>query len=141
MAQATNLAPPRPLRRPSHIGSVQASPVYTTSNGGPAQTLTISSLQGRYIYIVIQVTRDFHPVVYFDWLLPGIAFELGVADVTLAQYEDLAKSLGRYISAVDEEPIDWAKTLPNKMVSLEKLLRVNQCFNHPHTALADFRCV
>ncbi|KDR83451.1 hypothetical protein GALMADRAFT_274898 [Galerina marginata CBS 339.88] len=123
VGQATTLAPPRAPRRPNHIGSVQASPVYTASSAS-GQTLTISSLQGRYIYVVIQVTRDLRPVVYFDWLLPGIDFELGVADVTLAQYEALAKSLGRELNVTRGESVDWTKVLPQKMISLDYLLRV-----------------
>lgn len=129
--QPTSLAPPRSSRRPNHIGSVQASPVYTASNGG-GQTLTISSLQGRYIYIVIQVTRDLRPVVFFDWLLPGIDFELGVADVTLDQYERLAESLGRNLPQTTEDTSrDWATVLPHAMISLERLLKVRPFeFNH-----------
>ncbi|KAF8974684.1 cyclin-dependent protein kinase inhibitor [Flammula alnicola] len=123
--QPTSLAPPRPSRRPNHIGSVQASPVYTASNNG-GQTLTISSLQGSYVYVVIQVTRDLHPVLYYDWLLPGIDFELGVADVTLAQYEHLANSLGRNAVERTEDitSSDWAKLLPLAMLSLEHLLKI-----------------
>lgn len=117
---------PRPSRRPSHIGSVQASPVYTASNGG-GQTLTISSLQGDYIYAVIQVTRDLHPVVYFDWQLPGIDFELGVAGVTLAQFQNLAASLGKDNSMKNVQDIastDWARVLSRAMISLDQLLKV-----------------
>lgn len=122
--QTTVLAPPRVSRRTNHIGSVQASPVNNASHGG-GQTLTISSQQGSYVYVVIQVTRDLHPVVFFDWLLPGIAFDLGVADVTLAQYEALAQTLGRSLSAVPEEPsVDWAQLLQNSMMSLDQLLKV-----------------
>ena len=123
--QPTSLAPPRPARRPNHIGSVQASPVYTASNGG-GQTLTISSLQGTYIYVVLQVTRDLHPVVYFDWRLPGIDFALGVADVTMEQYQRLAASLGRDVvkPAAGDAPVDWAKLFSQAMVSLDQLLKV-----------------
>ncbi|KAF9482025.1 hypothetical protein BDN70DRAFT_488230 [Pholiota conissans] len=125
VGQPTTMAPPRSSRRPNHIGSVQASPVYTASNGG-GQTLTISSLQGNYIYIVLQVTKDLRPVVFFDWLLPGVDFDLGVADVTLAQYERLAESLGRNLPHVTEKDtsMDWASALPYAMLSLERLLKI-----------------
>lgn len=127
--QPSGLTLPRTPRRPNHIGSVQASPVYSASNGG-GQTLTISSLQGSYIYVVVQVTRDFHPVVYFDWLLPGTKFDLGVADVTLEQFVDLAKSLGRDIeSLTDGTTIDWSSVLPQAMVSLDLLLKVSALRN------------
>lgn len=122
--QTTQLAQPRASRRTNHIGSVQASPVNSAGHGG-GQTLTISSQQGSYVYVVVQVTRDLQPVVFFDWLLPGIEFELGVADVTLAQYEALAQTLGKGLSATPEEPsIDWAWKLQNSMMSLDHLLKV-----------------
>jgi len=128
--QTTQLAPPRVSRRTNHIGSVQASPVNNTSHGG-GQALTISSQQGSYVYVVVQVTRDLHPVVFFDWLLPGITFELGVTDVTLAQYEALAKTIGKSLSAVPEEPyVDWVQLLHNSMVSLGQLLKV--CIHNSH---------
>jgi CDK inhibitor PHO81 len=64
-------------------------------------------------------------VVFFDWLLPGIEFELGVADVTLAQYEALAQTLAKGLSATPEEhDIDWARLLQNSMVSLDHLLKI-----------------
>ena len=85
----------------------------------------ISSLQGDYLYVVIQVTRDLHPVVYFDWLLPGIEFELGVADVTLAQFETLAERLGRSEIVAGNTVGDWARSVSRLMISLEKLLKVN----------------
>ena len=122
--QTAQLAPPRVSRRTNHIGSVHASPVNNTSHSG-GQTLTISSQQGSYVYVVIQVTRDLHPVVFYDWLLPGIAFELGVADVTLAQYEALAQTIGRSLCTVPEESsVDWAQLLQNSMMSLDQLLKV-----------------
>jgi CDK inhibitor PHO81 len=120
----THLPPPRTLRRPNHTGSVVSSPVYAATKGG-GQTLMISSLQGNYLYVVIQVTRDLHPVIYFDWLLPGIEFELGVADVTLAQFETLAERLGRNEIVAGNTAGDWARSVSLLMISLEKLLKVH----------------
>ena len=120
----TQLPPPRTLRRPNHTGSVVSSPTYTASKGG-GQTLMISSLQGTYLYIVVQVTRDLHPVVYFDWLLPGIEFELGVADVTLAQFETLAENLGRNEIVAGNIAGDWTRSVSRVMISLDKLLKVD----------------
>jgi len=104
--------------------SVQVSPAYGASNRGAGQTLTISSLHGRYIYIVIQVTRDLYPVVLPEWLLPGTDFELGVADVTLAQFESISKALGRDSISSKATPTELTKNLPRVMVSLENFLRV-----------------
>jgi CDK inhibitor PHO81 len=120
----TQLPPPRILRRPNRTGSVVSSPAYAPNRGG-GQTLVISSLQGKYLFIVIQVTRDLHPVVYFDWLLPGTDFELGVADVTLAQFETLAEKLGRNEIVTGNSIDDWARSVSRLMISLDKLLKVD----------------
>lgn len=120
--------PTRITRRPNHIGAVQASPVYTiTAHGGNVST--ISSLQGDYIHVVLQVTGDLHPVVFSDWLLPCEGFDIGVADVTLSQFEALAKSLGRSdLEMGSMSPSARAATLSKTMVSLDNLLKVS-CFN------------
>jgi len=123
-SQSTPLMLPWTPRRPNHIGSVLSSPTYVASKGG-RQTLTISSLQGNYLYVAIQVTRDLFPVVYFDWLLPGIEFELGVADVTLAQFEALAERLGRNEVVAGNTVGDWARSVSQSMISLDKLLKVD----------------
>lgn len=117
---------PRVARRPNHIGSVQASPVHTTK-ANTGNTLTISSLQGDYIHIIVQVTRDLHPVVFSDWLLPGVEFDIGVADVTLAQFEALAKSLKRSdFLAGSMSTSALAAALSQSMVSLDNLLKVGR---------------
>ena len=129
MAYAPLAQPPsRAARRPSHVGLVHASPIHPMSGGG-GQTLTISSLQGDYIYVVLQVTRDLHPVVFFDWFLPGLEFDIGVADVTLAQFEALAKSVGRWdIGMTGVNPKAWATAVSKSMVSLHQLLKVKYKF-------------
>lgn len=82
-------------------------------------------MQGDYIYVVLQVTRDLHPVVFFDWFLPGLEFDIGVADVTLAQFEALAKSLGRLdIGMTGGSPKAWATAVSKSMVPLHQLLKV-----------------
>jgi CDK inhibitor PHO81 len=104
---------------------VPASPIINTTADG-ANTLTIASLRGDYIHVVLQVTRDRHPVVFSDWLLPGVDFDIGVADVTLAQFEALAKSLGR--SDIEPGSMDAsarAAALSQSMISLDNLLKVS----------------
>jgi CDK inhibitor PHO81 len=90
-----------------------------------SRTLTISSLKGNYIYVVVQVTRDLHPVVYPDWLLPESAFDLTVADVTLAQFEALAARLGRHLKLPSGSMAnDWPVLVARSMVSLAHLMQV-----------------
>lgn len=122
--QPSQLTLPRTSRRPNHLGSVQASPVHTANNGS-GKTLTISSLHGTYIYVIVQVTRDLHPVVYGDWSLPTTEFDLCVSDVTLEQFERLAASCGRnHVEPMEPTPPGWAKSVTGSMVSLETLLTV-----------------
>lgn len=116
--------------RSSLIGSAQASPsVHSISNSG-SQLSTISSLQGSYVCIVVQVTRDFHPVVYSEWLLPESNFDLFVSDVTLEQFERLGNRLGRGVEAISASRAndwDWPSLLSHSMISLAQLLKVYLC--------------
>jgi CDK inhibitor PHO81 len=113
--------------RSSLIGSAHTSPsVSSTNNSGGQVALTISSLHGSYVFAVVQVTRDFHPVVYSEWLLPGTDYELGVSDVTLGQFEGLSRRLGRHINSEEDsvEVKDWSSSLSRSMISLADFLKV-----------------
>ncbi|KAJ7507446.1 hypothetical protein B0H11DRAFT_1967103, partial [Mycena galericulata] len=103
----------------AHTSPSQASPHSITSTIGQAST--ISSLRGSYLYLVVQVTRDLHPVVCADWLLPQANFDLTVADVTLAQFEALALSTGKTLPSQMD---NWAAVVPSSMVSLAQLLKI-----------------
>ena len=69
-------------------------------------------------------------MVYAAWLLPGTAFDLGVADVTLAQFEELAHSLGKDLSnSQGSTPKgDWPQLISQSLLSLEQLLKVRNSF-------------
>jgi len=107
------------------IGSAQTSPSTQSLSTTPAQSSTISSLRGKFLPVVIQVTRDLHPVAYTDWLLPDSDFDLSVCDVTLEQFKSLATRSGRNL---DESHItassDWSVLMSNAMVSLVQLLKI-----------------
>ncbi|KAG5644565.1 hypothetical protein DXG03_008139 [Asterophora parasitica] len=113
--------------RSSLIGSAQASPsVHSITNANEGgQFLTISSLQGNYIYVVVQVTRDLQPVIFSDWLLPGGDFDIGVSDVTLEQFESFATRSGRVVPSVSSSSIEeWSSILSRSMISLAQLLEL-----------------
>lgn len=136
-SQPSQLPLPRTSRRPNHLGSVQASPVHTANNGS-GKALTISSLRGTYIYVIVQVTRDLHPVVYGDWSLPTIEFDLCVADVTLEQFERLSASSGRnHVEPMEPTPAGWAKSVTGAMISLETLLKVRIYYTRPIHSLTS----
>jgi CDK inhibitor PHO81 len=118
------IAPLSP-HRSSLIGSAQASPsVHSIENNGK-QLLTISSLQGIHIYAVVQVTKDFQPVVYSEWLVPEAAYDLAVSDITLAQFESLARRTGRDTQSISaRNASEWSSVLSRSMISLARLLKV-----------------
>jgi CDK inhibitor PHO81 len=106
------------------IGSAQTSPsnhsIFSISN----QASTVSSLRGRYIYVVIQVTRDLQPVVFSHWVLPETGYTLGVADVTLSEFEALALRVNRNVVEPPSNAADWPGVLSSSMISLTHLLKV-----------------
>ncbi|RKO88297.1 hypothetical protein BDK51DRAFT_35596 [Blyttiomyces helicus] len=57
----------------------------SSTDHGIQSFITASSLAEEYIQVVLQVTKDRVPVVYPVWHLPIEGFDLGVANVTLAQ--------------------------------------------------------
>ncbi|KAJ4472187.1 cyclin-dependent protein kinase inhibitor [Lentinula aciculospora] len=107
------------------IGSAQTSPssqsISTTAN----QASTFSSIRGKFLTAVIQVTRDLQPVLYTDWLLPASDFDLSVCDVTLDQFESLAKRSGRNFDESKVSPsINWPTLMSETMMSLVRLLKI-----------------
>jgi CDK inhibitor PHO81 len=122
------------------LGSPTGSPITVTSK---AQPITISSITGSYVYITVQVTQDLHPVVFGEWQLPQQDFDLWVADVTLAQFEALARRKGMELRANDSgsgggdgdgdcvmpsTASEWHSLIRRSMVSLENLFKV--CVSH-----------
>lgn len=114
------------------LGSPTGSPITVTSK---AQPITISSITGSYVYITVQVTQDLQPVVFGEWQLPQQDFDLWVADVTLAQFEALARRKGMELRANNSDggggggvmpstPSEWHSLIRRSMVSLENLLKV-----------------
>jgi CDK inhibitor PHO81 len=133
-APVAKTATPR-LSRARQLGSTQlgsptGSPITVSSK---AQPITISSITGSYVYITVQVTQDLQPVVFGEWQLPQQDFDLWVADVTLAQFEALARRKGRELRANNTSsgvtastPSEWHSLIRRSMVSLENLLKVRE---------------
>ena len=115
------------------LSSPTGSPITVSSK---TQPITISSIAGSYVYITVQVTQDLQPVVFGGWQLPQQDFDLWVADVTLAQFEALARRMGRELpannsnssssssSVTPSTPSEWHSLICRSMVSLENLLKV-----------------
>jgi CDK inhibitor PHO81 len=126
-------APSQPaLRLPKSSRSTDSagtSPSIQSVVASAGNSLTISSLKDNYIYVVVQVTRDFHPVIFADWLLPESGFDLGVADVTLRQFESLAVRLRKDLDITDDST-DWRRVTAESMVSLARLMTVCHRVQH-----------
>ena len=105
------------------IESVQASPSIQSAVAPAGSLHTISSLKDRYVYAVVQVTRDHHPVIFSDWTLPVSEFNLGVADVTLEQFETVAVRLGKDIENRNKTG-EWINNVGTYMISLARLMTV-----------------
>ncbi|KAF8211453.1 cyclin-dependent protein kinase inhibitor [Mycena galopus ATCC 62051] len=123
LASVPHRGPSRWPHRSNLIGasSAHTSPSSHSITSSVSQASTISSLRGSYLYLIVQVTRDLHPVVCADWVLPHSNFDLNVSDVTLAQFEALALETGRNVTAQTD---DWPKLVSSSMVSLAQLLKI-----------------
>ncbi|KAJ3842518.1 cyclin-dependent protein kinase inhibitor [Lentinula raphanica] len=113
-------------QRSNLIGSAQTSPSTHSLSTNSSQASTISSLRGKFLTVVIQVTRDLQPVVYTDWLLPDPDFDLSVCDVTLEQFESLARRSGKNL--ISESSLssssNWPTLVSEAMISLVQLLKI-----------------
>ncbi|KAF9782625.1 hypothetical protein BJ322DRAFT_1008673, partial [Thelephora terrestris] len=119
------------IPRPWSVSTMpQGSPRPTDSppSGQPAEKqdhpLTISSITGDFVYVVVQVTRDMQPVAYPHWKLPGEKFDLHIPNMTLAQFEKLAVELRRNVDVRKQKPAtpaQWYSLSRGSMLSLAEL--------------------
>lgn len=120
-----------------------SSPLLTGAPGPPPPVLggasdnglvTSTSLAGEYVNVIVQVTSDLVPVVYYDWALPVEGFQLGVADVKSADFAGLASRTGRTLQARTEmlddqsSAADWFKAMESSMATLEQVMAVSGPF-------------
>ncbi|WVQ75263.1 hypothetical protein IAR50_004876 [Cryptococcus sp. DSM 104548] len=94
--------------------------------GGESALVTASSLSGEYVHVVVQVTKDGVPVVYPHLRLPVEEFDLGVSDVTFAQYSQLASRLGLTLSppTATLKHGEWYTLLATTLSSLSDVLAI-----------------
>ena len=111
---------------PLSMDSAHTSPSILSAPASPSHTVTLSSLTGNYVYAVVQVTQDLQPVVCGEPLLPESSYDLGVADVTLAQFDALAHRLdrGEHVIRKMTSIQDWYRILPRLMLPLSRFMQV-----------------
>lgn len=133
------LRAPSASRSPS---SAQTSPSnYSVATGGLSKI--ISSIAGEHAYVVIQVTRDNQPVAYPHWKLPVGDFDLGVSDVSLEQFENLARRSGRNLDLNGDQPTttaQWHRLIYRSMISLAELIAVSFRFLTDRVKLLTLYC-
>jgi CDK inhibitor PHO81 len=124
-----------PKPRPGSTNTPSPSQPIITKNQN--RILTISSIEGDYLYVVVQITQDMQAVAYPDWKLPGDKFNLYVSTVTLSQFDKLAVELGRKVDMRKQNPTtpaQWYSVLRRSMLSLVELLSVSdltiRCGSH-----------
>lgn len=110
-------------------GSATTSPAIHSVTSAVEKTLTISSLQGKFLRVPVQLTRDLQPVVYSGRYLPDTLLDIPVHSVTLLQFETLAHNLDLTWEPSQARTFHSVEDLSTAMVSLSTLLQVRlSCF-------------
>lgn len=118
-SRATSITSPDPRTPPFSV------------NAAAANIVTLSSLSGEFVHIVVQVTRDCVPVIYPEWNLPvdDNQFDLGVADVSVAQFSKFSAKLGRQLntdtSRMPTSAAAWHRFLSQRMSTLKEVLEAS----------------
>ncbi|KAF8342028.1 Glycerophosphodiester phosphodiesterase domain-containing protein, partial [Cantharellus anzutake] len=108
------------------------SPAVTATAGNK---IALSSLSGEFVHLVIQVTRDFIPVVCPEWNVPFVMndqkeplVDVGVADLSADQFQRLVVVAGRTSDA--KLPLaqlssasEWQRCLSGSFCTLTEVLK------------------
>ncbi|KAJ9119610.1 hypothetical protein QFC22_003319 [Naganishia vaughanmartiniae] len=130
---AHQFQPHRPLSistsSPSMRSVMQASNQKTqTKEPKESGFITASSLSGEYLHLVVQVTTDYQPVIFFDQYLPYPGLTIGISEVALKQYLQLGSQLQKSAQhQLDRMPktasaTEWYQAIRSSLCSLEEVL-------------------
>jgi CDK inhibitor PHO81 len=109
------------------IAPTHTSPLlHRSATANTPGSVTISSLSGDYLHVVVQVTRDLVPVVYSKWRLPVNGVDVGVCSVSATQFSSIAVGKGLALNSMHTPGTvrEWAAVLQTAMLTLEHLLKV-----------------
>ncbi|BEI86688.1 hypothetical protein CcaverHIS002_0700340 [Cutaneotrichosporon cavernicola] len=131
----STVAPPNTAQDHAHnvqshrpIGVSSLPPSARPAVAAPTQVepalVTASSLSGDYMRLQVQVTRDGVPVVYAGAKLPVPGLDVGVSNLTYAQFEALAEAHGRTLpkSASADSFAGWHALVAGQMASVKDVL-------------------
>ena len=122
---AHQFQPHRPLSVSTSSPALRSPSVAPGQATRESALVTASSLSGEYIHVVVQVTKDHQTVAYPNWRLPIPGLDIGVSDVTLAQFISLARSNNSILSPQDSSRAsEWHEAISNSMSSLEDVLSI-----------------
>jgi CDK inhibitor PHO81 len=112
----------RPLSVSTSSPALRPPPVPPQVAPRESALVTASSLWGEYVHITVQVTKDHVPVVYPEWRLPIDGLDIGVSDVTCAQFLSIAESRGRKLSSTGDTAAEWYNQVFRAMATLDEVL-------------------
>ena len=116
----------RPLSVSTSSPALRPAPSAPQPPARESALVTASSLSGEYINIIVQVTKDLHPVVYSDWRLPVSALQVGIPDITLSSFQSLASTTSRTLqtpsTSSSNDPAEWYKAISISMTTLAEVL-------------------
>lgn len=109
-----------------------------SSQSQQVPVVTGSSLSGEHIRVIVQVTRDGHPVAYPFWRVPLPQpgnIEMHVEDLTLDQFMALAEVQSKTLSLDNSEQSGndarhWHSKISGSMAKLSDVLQVRDKIRH-----------
>ncbi|GAA5851676.1 hypothetical protein JCM3766R1_000482, partial [Sporobolomyces carnicolor] len=97
-------------------------------NPATSSVVTASSLSGEHVRVVVQVTSDGHPVAWPHWRLPVDGLDVHVGNVTLEQFNQLARTTQRTLDPTKvkfpDDPSAWYQAIVSALVPLDELFKV-----------------
>lgn len=119
-----NNNPPLVVPPPTQTGFVGRTDGHDSHD--TSSYVTASSLSGNYLRVKVQFTRDLVPVVCMSATLPVPVWGPRVAQVTVAEMQDIATKTSHNWDLPDDVTFytlhDWEKKLSHSLVTLEHLL-------------------
>jgi len=140
----------RPLQ-PSFSGTPSLQSLNSSQTG--QSLVTASSLQGQFLRVFVQVTRDLIPVVYSFWRLPLEGVDLGVSQVTFSQFQAIMSrnsestkpnpSLALVHDATEAEGViaQCSTSLAQLLSILPHALHLNLQILYPTYEERDYLCI
>jgi CDK inhibitor PHO81 len=140
--------------RPLNMSSTGTPSLQSFNGGNSGQPLiTASSLSGQFVRVFVQVTRDLVPVAYPSWRLPVEGLDLGVSEVTYAQFQAIINKSSDSAARTEElRSVNSAQqaqslvslcytSLANLLSSLHPMVHLNLQILYPTNTEREHLCI